>query len=151
MTTPTYKLIIIGESGSGKTSFVHRYLDNSYNEVYTPTDGVEVTSLSIKNISFNVWDCAGDPNKKGLGEAYYIGAHCCFIFVTANTTLNTIKNYKKEIHEISPRIPIIVIINKCDDNRPNIQLASKIRQLGLHVCSISVKNDWNLFQPFTLL
>ncbi len=151
MAIPTYKLCIIGESGSGKTSFVHQCNDGKYNEVHLPTNGVEVTPLEIKSIIFNTWDCGGHPNQQGLGEAYYIGAECCFIFATPNTPLERIKKYKKAIHQISPDIPIIVVINKCDTNQPCLRQESRIRNLGMKVCSISVKNKWNLMQPFALL
>lgn len=148
---PTYKLCIIGSSGSGKTSFVHQLQNGNYKEQHTPTCGVEVTPLEIKNILFNIWDCGGKPDCEGLGDAYYIGADCCFIFATTTTSLDTIKKYKKTMHQISPGIPIVAIINKCDGNQPSIRQENKIRSLGLKVCSISTKNGWNLIQPFALL
>lgn len=151
MATPTYKLCIIGESGSGKTSFVNQCKFGKHNEVHHPTSGVEVTPLEVKNIIFNTWDCGGHPNHVGLGDAYYIGADCCFIFTTPTTSLDRIKKYRKAMHQISPDIPIVVVINKCDTNQPNLRQENRIRNLGMKVCSIAVKNNWNLVQPFALL
>lgn len=151
MTTPVYKLCLIGESGSGKTSYLHRCLTGDYNQDHVPTVGVQVSSFQLSGIIFNIWDCAGDSKLIGLGESYYIGAHCCFIFVTPHTSIASIKAYKKSVDVITPNIPIVVVINKCDNNYPSTKQEIKVKNLGLRVCSISVKNNWNLRQPFALL
>lgn len=151
MATPTYKLCIIGESGSGKTSFVHRCLGRDYVDGQPQTDGVDVNTITYAGVTFSTWDCGGASDKRGLGDAYYIGSQCCFIFATATTSFDTIKKYRKEMQQISPDVSIVVVINKCDNNKANVALANRLRHQGVKVCSISAKNGWHLTQPFALL
>ena len=83
MQTPEYKVVIIGETDIGKTTFIKRLvynMDNLY--VIKKTLGVEVTPLDLHGnngrIRLNIWDCGGDF--KGLGEKYYIDAYGAIIF-----------------------------------------------------------------------
>jgi hypothetical protein len=63
-TTPTFKLILVGDGGVGKTTFVKRHLTGEFEKKYIATLGVEVHPLVFTTtcgpIRFNVWDTAGE-------------------------------------------------------------------------------------------
>ena len=61
--TPEFKLILVGDGGVGKTTFVKRHLTGEFEKKYVATLGVEVNPLNFHTnrgaIKFNVWDTAG--------------------------------------------------------------------------------------------
>jgi hypothetical protein len=73
---PEFKLILVGDGGVGKTTFVKRHLTGEFEKKYVATLGVEVHPLLFHTnrgpIKFNVWDTAGQEVRKcivaGLGS-----------------------------------------------------------------------------------
>lgn len=90
-----FKLIIVGDKGVGKTSYVRYLQTDEFEEKHVCTLGVEVHPVrynhevsykrGAKNIRkvypacFNTWDCAGDPRFGGLRDGYYIQADCALV------------------------------------------------------------------------
>ncbi|GKE22726.1 GTP-binding nuclear protein Ran-3, partial [Tanacetum coccineum] len=72
---PTFKLVIVGDGGTGKTTFVKRHLTGEFEKKYEPTIGVEVHPLDFftnhEKIRFNCWDTAGQEKFGGLRDGYY--------------------------------------------------------------------------------
>jgi GTPase SAR1 family protein len=72
---PEFKLILVGDGGVGKTTFVKRHLTGEFEKKYVATLGVEVHPLLFHTnrgpIKFNVWDTAGQEVRKCY-------AHCCW-------------------------------------------------------------------------
>ncbi len=60
---PTFKLVLVGDGGVGKTTFVKRHLTGEFEKRYIPTHGVEVHPMSFKTsrgeVILDVWDTAG--------------------------------------------------------------------------------------------
>jgi GTP-binding nuclear protein Ran len=58
-----FKIVLVGDGGVGKTSFIERHKRGSFDEKYVPTQGVDVTPLTFNTnyglVTFKVWDCAG--------------------------------------------------------------------------------------------
>jgi hypothetical protein len=71
---PTFKLILVGDGGVGKTTFVRRHTTGEFEKKYVATMGVEVHPLSFHTnrgqIVFNVWDTAGQEKWGGLRDGY---------------------------------------------------------------------------------
>jgi small GTP-binding protein len=65
---PEFKLILVGDGGVGKTTFVKRHLTGEFEKKYVATLGVEVHPLIFHTnrgpIKFNVWDTAGQEVRK---------------------------------------------------------------------------------------
>jgi GTPase SAR1 family protein len=75
-----FKVIVVGDSGCGKSCLIQRYLTNEFLDDYTVTLGVEYHSKSIKidgniNIKLQFWDTAGQEAFHSLVKAFYRNAH----------------------------------------------------------------------------
>ena len=84
-----FKLVLVGDGGTGKTTFMQRHLTGEF-EKYVTTVGVEVHPLVFHinrgPFKFNGWDTAGQEKFGGLRDGYYIQAQCAIIMfdVTSN-------------------------------------------------------------------
>ena len=74
-----FKLVIIGNSGVGKSSVLLRFADDQFNESYITTIGVDfrfkTLSIDGKNVKLQIWDTAGQERFRTITNAYYKGAH----------------------------------------------------------------------------
>ena len=83
-----FKLVLVGDGGTGKTIFVKRHLTGEF-EKYVATLSVEVHPLVFHTnrgpIKFNVWDPAGQEKFGGLRDGYYIQAQRAIIMFDATS------------------------------------------------------------------
>ena len=115
------KLVMIGDSGVGKTNILSRYINNEFSSITKATVGVEFFSTIIKKnnklIKLQIWDTAGQERYKSITSAYYKGAKDAFV-VYDITKMKTFKNLDKWIAELKANgnedIYIILIGNKLD-------------------------------------
>jgi GTP-binding nuclear protein Ran len=70
----TFKLVLVGDGGVGKTTFVKRHLTGEFEKKYIATRGVNVNPIIFYTnhgpIQFNIWDTAGQEKLGGLREGY---------------------------------------------------------------------------------
>ncbi|KAG5603153.1 hypothetical protein H5410_034523 [Solanum commersonii] len=80
---PSFKLVIVGDGGTGKTTFLKRHLNGEFDRKYEPTICVEVHPLDFftnhGKIRFNCWDTVGQENIGGVRDSYYIHGQCAII------------------------------------------------------------------------
>lgn len=77
-----YKIVLIGESNTGKTSMLLRFAENKFSENYLCTIGVDfkIKTLRIdgqQKVKMQIWDTAGQERFKSISQAYYRNAHGC--------------------------------------------------------------------------
>ena len=114
-----YKILILGNVGTGKTSYVEFLKDSNIefiNYQYTPTIGASYSLIIIDNFLFYVWDSSGDRRFKGLISRYITEVNIILIFFELNN-LKTLENAKKtylECHESNKSAIKILIGNKSD-------------------------------------
>ena len=116
-----YKLIVIGDSETGKSSLSQRIAIDSFNPTHRRTIGVEFLSREIKIsgkiIKLQIWDTAGSDRYRSITKAYYKGSKIIFLVYDV-TNLNSFKNIKKWIsqikEELSNKISIVLVANKID-------------------------------------
>lgn len=82
--TPEFKLILVGDGGVGKTTFVKRHLTGEFEKKYVATLGVEVHPLLFHTnrgpIKFNVWDTAGqEVSMDGSFASCFCSCHECIL------------------------------------------------------------------------
>ena len=116
-----YKIIIIGDSGVGKSNILGRYLNNEFREDTKSTVGVEFGSkrLMLENVAIKlqIWDTAGQERYRAITSAYYKGSKGCFIVydITNKQSFDDIQKWYEEIKRSGDKdISIILVGNKCD-------------------------------------
>ena len=116
------KILLIGDSGVGKSSIVLRFTENTYNESYISTIGVDfkVKKLIIDNnvVKIQLWDTAGQERFKTITFSYYRGSHAVIIVfdITSRESFMNIEAWLEEIYKFcdKKKIKIIIIGNKKD-------------------------------------
>ena len=74
------KVVIIGDSGVGKTSLIHRYTSTKFLQEFKPTIGAEFANKELlidgRTVVAQIWDTAGQERYQSLGVSFYRGADC---------------------------------------------------------------------------
>ncbi len=108
----TCKVVLIGESGVGKTSIISRYMSNTFKSQLMSTPGANFVKKNVimedenKSINFEIWDTAGQERYRSLAKVFYKNATVCVLVydITRNSSFEAIKNYWiKEIKENAPK------------------------------------------------
>ena len=92
------KVIIVGDSGVGKTSIINRYIDK-YNPNEKPTVGASFTNKSEivngKEILFEIWDTAGQERFRSINSIFYQDAYICILVydTTKKQSFDSLKDY----------------------------------------------------------
>ncbi len=116
-----FKIMILGESMVGKTSFITRYTLDKFGERYLCTIGIDfqvkIVSKNGKEIKLQIWDTAGQERYKSITAAYYKGAKGALIVydTTQKTSFENIDKWMSEIKEKSSKdMKLMIIGNKID-------------------------------------
>ena len=116
-----FKMLIIGDSGVGKSSLMNRFSDNIFSESYINTIGVDFKIRTIevngKMIKLQIWDTAGQERFRTIVSSYYRGAHGIMIVfdITDKDSFNNVNMWYNEIQKYaSSNIKTILIGNKAD-------------------------------------
>jgi len=155
----TFKLVLVGDGGTGKTTFVKRHLTGEFEKKYVATLGVEVHPLNFHTnfgqIIFNVWDTAGQEKFGGLRDGYYIQAKCAVIFfdVTSRVTYKNVTNWHRDLVRVAETIPIVLCGNKVDikDRKVKVKQITFHRKKNLQYYDVSAKSNYNFEKPFLWL
>ena len=115
------KVIMVGDSGVGKTSIIGRYL-NKFNENEKSTIGAsfsnKISIIDKYKISFDIWDTAGQERYRSVSSIFYKEAYLCiFVYdITEPNSFESIKNYwyKTVMENASPKIILGIAGNKND-------------------------------------
>ena len=98
-----YKLVLLGESGVGKTSISNRLVNKSFDGFQESTIGAAFLTKQMdieeQKIRFEIWDTAGQERYHSLAPMYYRGARCCVI-VYDITNIRSFECAKKWVNEI---------------------------------------------------
>ncbi|XP_038056906.1 GTP-binding nuclear protein Ran-like [Patiria miniata] len=155
----TFKLVLCGDGGTGKTTFVKRHLSGEFEKKYVATLGVEVHPLRFMTnrglIQFNVWDTAGQEKFGGLRDGYYIQGQCAIIMfdVTSRVTYKNVQNWHRDVTRVCENIPIVLCGNKVDikDRKVKAKTITFHRKKNLQYYDISAKSNYNFEKPFLWL
>jgi len=129
-----FKMVLVGDGGVGKTTFVKRHLTGEFEKKYIATQGVEVSSIVFFTnhgpIRFHIWDTAGQEKLGGLREGYYIGGQCAVVMfdVCSRITYKNVPKWYKDLTRICENIPIVLVGNKVDAKDRKV----KARQITFH-------------------
>ena len=116
------KIVLVGDSGTGKTNILMNYINNSFYSNSKSTVGVDFysKSLNIKGnlIKFDIWDSSGQERYKSITTVYYKDAKGFLIVydITSKTSFDNIEKWIDEILKVVQNPIIILIGNKIDLN-----------------------------------
>ncbi|XP_004444410.2 ras-related protein Rab-32 isoform X2 [Drosophila pseudoobscura] len=127
-----YKILVIGELGTGKTSFIKRYVHQFFSQNYRATIGVDFALKVLQwdgntIVRLQLWDIAGQERFGNMTRVYYKEAVGAFIVfdVTRSGTFDCVSKWKEDLDskvqlpDGSP-IPCILLANKCDQEKQGI-------------------------------
>jgi len=118
------KVVLIGESGVGKTSIISQFTKGIFNQDLMSTNGATFSTKKKefkdlnKNLSFEIWDTAGQEKYRSLAKMFFKDAAVALIVydITSKKSFEEIKNYWMNlVKENGPKQIIMYIVgNKCD-------------------------------------
>jgi len=158
-----YKLILGGEGGVGKTSMVHRFVEDSFQTDYKSTIGTSIMKKECEfqglesKVRFIIWDLAGQAQFKRVRQTYLANAEAGILVydVTHKETLDSLENWFKEIKSVSPTISLILVGNKIDledDRVISTEQGEELAQkLNLSYIETSAKTGENINDAFNML
>lgn len=156
---PSFKCVLVGDGGCGKTTFVKRHMTGEFEKKYVATLGVEVHPLVFHTnrgpIRFNVWDTAGQEKFGGLRDGYYVQGQCAIIMfdVTSRVTYKNVPDWHRDLVRVCERIPVVLCGNKVDikDRKIKPRNITFHRKRNLQYYDISAKSNYNFEKPFLWL
>ena len=152
------KVMLLGESQTGKTSFIQRYVKNNFSLGYITTVGIDfqvkILTSNDKNIKLQIWDTAGQERFKNITKNYFQSSDG-FIVAYDITSRNSFVNVSTWLKEITNNAPEdtkkILIGTKCDLTNREVSteegqnLASENK---MQFFETSAKNDINVKETF---
>ena len=119
----SFKVVLVGESGVGKTSIITQFIDQTFQEDQQSTTGGTFSTKSVvcdngKTLKFEIWDTAGQERYRALTKMFYKDANAAVLVydITRKDSFEEIQNYwSNQIKESSPPgIILAVAANKSD-------------------------------------
>eukprot|EP00730_Choanoeca_flexa_P002673 TRINITY_DN11126_c0_g2_i2.p1 TRINITY_DN11126_c0_g2~~TRINITY_DN11126_c0_g2_i2.p1 ORF type:complete len:206 (+),score=40.30 TRINITY_DN11126_c0_g2_i2:1100-1717(+) len=157
------KVIILGDSGVGKTSLMNQYVTKKFSNQYKATIGADFLTKEVavddRLVTMQIWDTAGQERFQSLGVAFYRGADCCVLVfdVTVPKSFETLSSWRDEfLIQAAPRdpdnFPFVVLGNKIDlENRAISQKRAMTwcqSKGGIPYFETSAKDAINVEQAF---
>lgn len=116
-----FKLLLIGDSGVGKTCVLFRFSEDAFNSTFISTIGIDFKIRTIeldgKKIKLQIWDTAGQERFRTITTAYYRGAMGIMLVydITSEKSFDNIRNWIRNIEEhAAADVEKMVLGNKCD-------------------------------------
>lgn len=154
-----FKLLLIGDSGVGKSCLLLRFADDTYTESYISTIGVDFKIRTIeldgKTIKLQIWDTAGQERFRTITSSYYRGAHGIIVVydVTDNESFNNVKQWLHEIDRYAcESVNKLLVGNKSDLTTKRVVSTDQGKEfadsLGIEFLETSAKTSTNVEQAF---
>lgn len=157
-----FKLLLIGDSGVGKSCLLLRFAENTYTTDYVSTIGVDFKIRTIeldgKTIKLQIWDTAGQERFKTITSSYYRGAHGIIIVydVTDQESFDNVNQWLQEIDRYATNnVQKLLVGNKCDLTDKKVVDYAVAKEFadsrGLKLLETSAAESTNVEQAFILM
>ena len=151
-----FKVVIVGDAGVGKSSFVKRHARGSFQGGYECTRGADTCTLNFDTnrgiVKLHIWDTAGVEKLKGLGDGYYVGSQGAIIMfdLESCSTFNNIVSWHRSISRVCPDIPTVLLGNKSESKSKKVKTKKntflrKVKEFKYF--ETSAKSNINLSEP----
>jgi len=153
------KLLMIGDSGVGKSCLLLRFSDDSFTTSFITTIGIDFKIKTVeidgKRVKLQIWDTAGQERFRTITTAYYRGAMGILLVydITDEQSFLNIRNWIRNIEQhASDSMQKILIGNKCDMSDDRIITKDRGQELadeyGIKFFETSAKTDMNVKEAF---
>ena len=155
-----YKVLLLGDTTVGKTCFLMKYTDKTFQDIHMATIGLDYRLKSMKlksgkNIKLQIWDTAGQDRFRAITKNYYKGSHGIILIydVTNVQTFENVKQWVSQIREeASANVIIYIAGNKIDmeeERKVNKEEGEKLaEELGFPFVETSAKSGININETF---
>lgn len=156
----TLKVIVVGNGQVGKTSMITRFAKGIFTNEYKKTIGVDFLEKKMylnsigEEVTFLLWDTAGQEEYDALTRTYYKGAGCCILAfsTTDRASFDAVESWHRKVINECGSIVMVLVQNKVDlihdaamEAREVEYLAKKLRLKLYRTC---VKDDLNVSEVF---
>ncbi|KAL8624689.1 Ras-related protein Rab-35 [Nucella lapillus] len=153
-----FKLLIIGDSGVGKSSLLLRFADNVFSGTYITTIGVDFKIRTIdvggERVKLQIWDTAGQERFRTITSTYYRGTHGVIVVYDVSSG-ESFANVRRWLHEIDNNCDVvnrILVGNKNDDPDRKVVVTEDAQtfahQMGIQLFETSAKENINVEEMF---
>lgn len=157
-----FKILLIGNSGVGKSSLLLRFADDTFTDNFMPTIGVDfkIRTLEVdgKTIKLQIWDTAGQERFKTITSSYYKGAHGIIVVydITDKESFKNIDTWMNEVEKhASDNVSRILWGNKSDMDESRQVSTDEGKELAdqynIRFMETSAKESANVEEAFTLM
>ncbi|CAO3698623.1 unnamed protein product [Rhizopus stolonifer] len=153
-----FKLLLIGDSGVGKSCLLLRFADDTYTESYISTIGVDFKIRTIelegKTVKLQIWDTAGQERFRTITSSYYRGAHGIIVVydVTDEDSFQHVKQWLQEIDRYAAEgVNKLLVGNKSDLSNKSVsteQAQEFAESIKIPLLETSAKDATNVEQAF---
>jgi len=149
------KLLMLGDTGVGKTCLLLRYAYDSFSPTFITTIGidfkikrVEIDDLLVK---LQIWDTAGQERFRTITVSYFKGAHGIVLVydITDRDTFESIQQWVEQIHEYADaNVNVLLVGNKCDQEEQRAVSTAEgealAREYGIEFFETSARENVNV-------
>jgi small GTP-binding protein len=127
------KIVLIGESGVGKTNLLSRFMRNEFYSDSKSTIGVEfgtmLISMEDKLVHAQIWDTAGQERYRAITSAYYRGAVGAMLVydLTSALSFQALARWLRELRDADRKIVVMLVGNKCDMSAKRGRISQRAR------------------------
>ena len=158
----SFKILLLGDTAVGKTCFLKRYIDETFQDAYLSTIGFDykykiVTLGTGKKVKIQLWDTAGQERFRTIAKSYYKGAQGIVLMydVTNQRSFDNIGKWLAQIkEEASSKVCTILIGNKIDSTERVVSKKdgeSLAKSFNLPFFESSSKENINVNEAFQQL
>jgi len=153
-----FKLLIIGDSGVGKSCILQRFAGENFSGTYITTIGVDfkirTVNIDGERVKLQIWDTAGQERFRTITSTYYRGTHGVIVVydVTSSESFVNVKRWLYEIDQNCDSVGRILVGNKDDNVGKKVVASNDARrladQLGIQLYETSAKENKNIEEMF---
>ncbi|CAG9323166.1 unnamed protein product [Blepharisma stoltei] len=155
-----FKLVIIGDSGVGKSCIIVRFADDTFTESYLTTIGVDFRFRTLDidgtSVKLQIWDTAGQERFRTITTAYYRGSDGLIVVFdkTNRGSFNNVDSWMEEVNRYAHESSVKLLIGNKSDETSAVETSEgerKAQQYGINYVETSAKTAYQVDLAFTTI